>query len=275
MNETVLFEFQKIDSHHDFELAIVSLNRPDKANALNDEMIEGLHHAFETARNRKTCRALILRGKGKNFCSGADLSWMKKSAKLSYEENILDAEKLGKVFERLHELPFPTLALVQGSSAGGGLGLIACCDLAIALDDASFSLKEVRVGLLPAMILPYLLAKMDRSALTRLGITAETFSAKEALHIGLISMTSSAKESEKVLRKTMQDILEGAPGAQGEFKSLMRTLSREKFPKMQLTCVEAIAKARVGEEGQNGLGAVLTKTKPYWAQKLSDDWTLA
>jgi methylglutaconyl-CoA hydratase len=274
MNDPVLIEFQKIDSHHDFELALVSLNRPDKANALNEEMISGLNRAFESAKSRKSCRALILRANGKNFCSGADLAWMKKASTLSYEDNILDAEQLGKVFERLSELPFPTLALVQGSSAGGGLGLVACCDVAIAIDDASFSLKEVRVGLLPAMILPYLLGKMERSALLRLGLTAEVFSAREALRTGLVSMVCSESELSGLVRETMQKVLEGAPKAQGEFKLLLRTLNREKSPKMQLSCIEAIAKARAGEEGQKGLAAVLAKTKPYWAQKLSDDWTV-
>lgn len=274
MSSNVICEFQKIDSKQEFELGVITLNRPDKANALNEDMIKELHHALDLVKERKTCRLLILRGEGKHFCSGADLSWMKKSASMSYQDNILDAEHLAKVFEKLFEIPVVSLAIVQGASAGGGLGLMACCDLSIAVEDANFSLKEVRVGLLPAMILPYLMYRMDRTALTRLGLTGEIFSAEEAFRNGLITKLCSSHELSNVLRDMVQHLLEGGPNAQREFKTLLRTLSREKTPKMQLTCIEAIAKARTSDEGQKGLSAVLAKGKPFWAQKLSDDWNL-
>ncbi len=271
MNTSVLLEFQKIEARQDYEIALITLNRPDKANALNEDMIHDLLDNFESVKKRSTCRLLILRGNGKHFCSGADLHWMKASAKMSYEENISDAQNLAKVFEALAEIPFPTIAVIHGNTAGGGLGLIACCDIGIASIESSFSLKEVRVGLLPAMIVPYLLDKIGRSSLVHFGLTAEAFSCEEALRVGLVNKIASQEQFSHVVREVVQEILKGGPQAQKEFKHLLRAF---KNPRMQLTCTEAIAKARTGEEGQKGLSAILNKTKPYWVQTLPDDWAL-
>lgn len=274
MSQTVLYEFQKINTNTDTVLAIVTLNRPEKANALNEEMIESFQVVLDKIQQEKNCRLMLLKGNGSHFCSGADLGWMKKSASLSYEENIRDAEGLSKVFEKLADLPFPTLALAKGSTAGGGLGLLAACDLVVAEEKANFSLKEVRVGLLPAIILPYLVSKMQHACLHRFGLTAEVFSAQEALQYGLITHVCKDRDIDPTLQNIMNLLLQGAPNAQAKYKNLLKTLIHSKGSKMHFTCVEAIAKARCGEEGQKGLASILSKTQAEWVESLPKDWKL-
>jgi methylglutaconyl-CoA hydratase len=275
MSQSVVYEFHKIDPKRDYEYAVVTLNRPDKANALNAEMITRLYEAFCVVRDRTHCRFMILRGNGKHFCSGADLTWMKQAAQLSYEENLRDAEELAKVFNSLMDLNIPTLVVVKGSTAGGGLGLVACCDFAIASEDCTFSLKEVRVGLLPAIILPFLIDKIQYGALVGFGVSADTISAQEAYRVGLVSHFCSENNISKQVKDILETLLLGSPQAQIQFKRLLKTLQRSSSPKMQLTCVEAIAKARTSEEGQRGLAAVLSKTQADWVQKLPEDWMLS
>lgn len=272
MKDFVHLHFEKIDSQQDYEIAHLSLKRPEKANALNEEMILSLQQKLSTVNSRKTCRLCILKAEGKHFSAGADLNWMKKSATMSYEENLKDAEALAKVFELLANLPMVTLACVHGSSAGGALGLIACCDMVLSTETAKFSLKEVRVGLLPAMILPYLLKKTPLSFLLNQGLTGDTFEAEEALRAGLVTQICKEENFSKNLRKHIDKILLGSPEAQSRFKTLVKVLNEDMPLKMQWTCIEAIAKARTSTEGQKGLEATLRKDRPFWVQQLSEHW---
>ncbi len=276
MSDCIIYEFQKIEAEREWEIAWVTLNRPEKANALNEDMIQGLHDAMHAVENRKHCRLLILGSRGKNFCAGADLNWMRRSAELSYDENVKDAEQLGSLLERLRNLKTPSLALVQGHAAGGALGLLACCDLVLVSEDAHFSLREVRVGLLPAMILPYLMQKMAPSALRRFGLTGESFDAREAHRIGLVSKLSSPQAFSKATRDTIQALLDGAPGAQSAFKELHDRLGPDptNWDKARQLCVQTIARTRTSEEGQRGLSAFLKQEKPHWVQRLPENWML-
>ena len=276
VTESVELEFQKIEPKQTLELAILTLNRPEKSNALNKDMIDRLLLNLQRVAERPSCRALILRANGKNFCAGADLAWMKASAELSSKDNLSDVESLAEVFERLHNLDVPVLAVVQGLAYGGALGLIACCDLVIAEEEARFSLREVKIGLIPAMILPYLQKKVQATALKYLSITGATCSAQEAKEMGLITKTCRRQDVTHDVRNLLNELFEGGPQAQVQLKKLFKRLSSKNFEwaGIRADCVKTIAELRASEEGQKGLGSFFNKEKPHWVGKLTESWTL-
>lgn len=276
MTDSVILKFHKIDQRQNFDIAVLSLNRPQKHNAFDEEMIERLEQAFDLIAAKTTCRLLVLQAIGASFSAGADLKWMKKAATLSFDDNVVDAEKLARVFSKLYQLTIPTLAVVQGSAYGGAVGLIACCDIVLALEHVKFSLREVRIGLLPAMILPYLFAKLEPTALQRLGISGEEFDAAEAKRIGLVSELCSATTLSSKVQELINQVLSGAPEAQQRYKRLLRFLTWKNFnwQDMQQDLCQIIAKARVGDEAQKGLAAFFAGEKPYWVQELTEKWTM-
>ncbi len=213
MSESVLLEFQRIDGKQAYELALLTLNRPEKSNALNKDMIQNLSKHLRSIRENSSCRALVIRARGKNFCAGADLAWMKESAGLSPSENLQDIEALAEVFQQIYSLDIPVLAVVQGLAFGGALGLVACADIAIAHEDASFSLREVKVGLMPAIILPYLHTRITPMALRYLAFTGSDCSAQDAKHIGLITKVYGSEDATPVIRSCLNALFEGSPRA--------------------------------------------------------------
>ena len=226
---------------------------------------------------RAACRALVVRAKGKHFSGGADLEWMRKSATLTFEENQAEARNLSGLFAALAGIPTPTVALVQGAVYGGAVGLVSCCDWAIAQDDAKFSLSEVRVGLLPATILPYLSRKMPAGQLRRYGLSARPFGAKDALDAGLVQRVVSAGEMDQAVREELSAVLVGEPRAQRTFKALHQQMQKGPsgfWEEQQKQMVKSIAEARVGEGGQKGLKAFFEKKPADWVVNLPGEWKL-
>ncbi|MDD9900988.1 MAG: enoyl-CoA hydratase/isomerase family protein [Alphaproteobacteria bacterium] len=249
-------------------ITTITLNRPDVHNAFNEDVIAALTTAFETAGNDKNVRAVVLRGNGKSFCAGGDLNWMRKSADYTREQNIEDAMQLGHLLRLIYTLPKVTIALVQGNAFGGGVGLTACCDIAIAEDTARFSLSEVRIGLIPSIIAPYVIASIGERQSRRYFMTAERFGADEAKRIGLVHETVAAGGLDATCDNITAEILQGAPGAQARGKKLLLGIAKAEISDdIVRKTVEEIADARASDEGKEGLSAFLDKKEPSWRKR--------
>jgi len=247
-------------------IATVTLNNPNKHNAFDDKIIEELTAAFEQINNNKDVRVMILAATGKNFCAGGDLAWMKRMASYSYDENIKDSKALAKMFNDLNFLAVPTIARVQGIAFGGGVGLICCCDMAVTTPDASFSLSEVKIGLIPAVISPYVVAAIGQRAARRYCITAERFDAQTALELGMVSKVVEKEQLDHEIDKLAETLLANSPAAIVGAKQLIFDVAGRKIDAdlTDFTC-ERIAEIRVSAEGQEGLTAFLEKRKPTWS----------
>lgn len=253
------------------QVAVLSIARPDAANAFSAEVMTELTDHFHALAADKTLRALILTGKGKHFSAGADLKWMKASALLSKEENERDADRLTAMFEALYQLPVPTIAVVKGAAYGGAVGLTAACDYAIAVLSAKFCLSEARLGLMPAVILPYLARKIPAGQLRRLGLSARVFGADEALAYGLVQRICTEAELTAVLQDELTNILQCSPVAQREIKLLQHELMVHGNAQTPATA-KAIANLRTTPSAQAGLKAFFEKSASPWNTTLTSDW---
>ena len=255
------------------DIAQLVLNRPEAANAFNAEMVEGILSQIRTIMARKeTCRAVVLRAQGKHFCAGADLTWMKTSAELSEAENVTEADKLTDLFRALYRMPIPTIAMVQGACYGGGVGLVAACDWAIASPDARFCLSEVKLGVVAAVILPYLSQKIPTSALRRLVLTASVFGPQEALGWGLVQKVAQ-EDPKTILRQELNAVLVGAPQAQQVFKQLHQRLVEGDFADekdLHSTLAQTISRMRASESGRHGMDCFFKKKQPDWVATLPE-----
>ncbi|WOD13055.1 gamma-carboxygeranoyl-CoA hydratase [Pseudomonas sp. NyZ704] len=248
-------------------IATLWLNRPEKNNAFNAEMIRELLLAFDEVEARPELRFMLLRGRGKHFSAGADLTWMQESAKLDYNANLNDARELAQVMASLYQLKLPTLAVVQGAAFGGALGLISCCDMAIGSDDALFSLSEVRIGILPAVISPYVVKAIGERAARRYALTAERFDGLRAEQLGLLAATYPADALDQAVADWTANLLLNGPAAMRATKALMQEVKHGELTTALRRYTEAsIARVRVSPEGQEGLTAFLDKRKPSWQQ---------
>ncbi|WP_189049426.1 enoyl-CoA hydratase/isomerase family protein [Aliidongia dinghuensis] len=245
-------------------VATVTLNRPELHNAFDDALIAHLTSVLETYGANPTVRALVLTGAGKSFSAGADLGWMKRMAGYSYEENLADAAGLARLMQVLDRLPKPVIGLINGAAYGGGVGLVACCDIAIAADRASFCLSEVKLGLLPAAISPYVVAAIGQRQARRYFQTAEVISAEEARRIGLVHEVVPLHELEAARDKVLAAIFLGAPGAQADAKDLVFTVDRPLTGEVIAETGRRIALRRASDEGREGVGAFLAKRDPAW-----------
>src|SRR5690554_1448507 len=239
-------------------VAWLTLNRPEVHNAFDDRMIAELLDALACVRDSRDVRALVLRSEGKNFSAGADLGWMRSMAAKNYAENIADAGELSRLMQELDQLPQPTIALVQGAAFGGAVGLAACCDIALAMPSSSFCLSEVKIGLIPAVISPYVMRAIGTRQARRYMLTAERFSAEEAMRIGLVhNVVESLDDAIKPLIKTLID---NSPAAVTEAKQLALAIDQQPLnATTRQTTIERIAEIRVSAEGQEGLSAFLEK----------------
>lgn len=253
-------------------VGILSLNQPESANALSALMMEEITKTLGDVQLRKDIRALIVTGSGKHFCAGADLNWMKSAATLNHSENLTDAGKLTKMFEALTNLRIPTLAVVRGAAYGGAVGLVACCDVVIASDRANFCLSEAKLGLAPAVIMPYLARRMLPGSLRRYALSAKVFSGQEAQHCGLVDVTATEDTLEKVIRDELNNLLACGPTAQMAIKALLDEVRSRAAVQGPYTS-EIIAALRTGQEGQAGLSAFFDKKIAPWAQKLPENWS--
>ena len=250
-------------------IAVVSLNKVETANAFNDQMIHELSETFKMIAKDKSCRLMILKGNGKHFSAGADLKWMQNSVHLDYSENLSESKKLAHMFQLLYDLPIPTIAVVKGAAFGGAVGLTACCDYAIGAESAKFCLSEVKLGILPAVIMPYLEKKMRVGSLLRYGFTAKVFSGKKALESGLIDICCKEEDLEETLKEEINGVLQGGSMAQKALKTLQRSLSRNPHISSEEP-IEAIAKARQSQEAKEGFKAFFNKSKPSWVQQIDE-----
>ena len=248
--------------------ATLWLSRPDKNNAFNAEMIRELILALDLIAADKTLRFLLLRGRGKHFSAGADLAWMQASAKLDYNANLNDARELAELMYNLNGLKIPTLAVVQGAAFGGAVGLVSCCDMAIGADDALFSLSEVRIGLAPAVISPFVVQALGERAARRYALTAERFSGSRACELGLLAEAYPAAELDAQVEGWVNNLLLNSPQAMQASKDLLREVASGVLsPNLRRYTENAIARIRVSPEGQEGLNAFLEKRTPAWQEQ--------
>jgi methylglutaconyl-CoA hydratase len=249
-------------------VATVTLNRPEKHNAFDDIIIAELREAFDALAQRDDVKVVILASSGKSFSAGADLGWMKRMAEYDFGHNLKDAELLAGMLKALHELPQPTIARVQGAAFGGAVGLVSCCDMAVGSERASFSLSEVKIGLIPATIAPYVIKAIGERASRRYFTTAERFSAKEAHRIGLLSEVVPDDQLDEAIDALLDALLANGPDAVRAAKDLIASVAGRDISAelVEDTCVR-IAHIRVSEEGQEGLGAFLNKRSPNWISR--------
>jgi methylglutaconyl-CoA hydratase len=249
----------------DLGVARVRLNNPDKHNAFDDQIIDELTEAFVAIADNSNVRVMVLGSEGKSFSAGADLEWMKRMASYSYEENLRDASALALMLKTLNEIPQPTIARVQGAAFGGAVGLVSCCDMAVAASAASFSLSEVKIGLVPATISPYVIAAIGQRAVRRYFVTAERFDAHRAMEIGLVNEVVDAEQLDQEIDRLIDALLANGPEAILAAKRLVFDIAGKPIDQQLIdsTC-ETIAAIRVSEQGQEGLQAFLEKRKPHW-----------
>ncbi|WP_250658175.1 enoyl-CoA hydratase/isomerase family protein [Alkalimarinus coralli] len=250
---------------HDNGVALIKLNRPKLGNAFDDNLIKHLTNAFIDADNNDSVSVILLCSNGKHFSAGADLNWMKSMANANYDENLSDAHRLAKLMSTINACSKPVVARVQGAAYGGAIGLIACSDIAIAENGASFALSEVKLGLSPATISPYVIDAIGARAARRLFLTGEVFDANKALSIGLISEVTPPDLLIETTDSIISSLLKNGPTAIASTKALIDKVSRHENNEQltDYTC-ELIAALRVSEEGQEGLSAFLEKRAPNW-----------
>lgn len=262
-------DFQTIQLDFDPRgFATLWLDRADKNNAFNATMIRELIDALDRVKDHPELRFLILRGRGKHFSAGADLAWMREAAELDYDANLTDAHELGELMYNLYHLPLPTLAVVQGAAFGGAVGLAACCDIAIGAEDALFSLSEVRIGLAPAVISPFVVKAIGERAARRYALSAERFTGPRARELGLLAECYPAAELDAALERWIADLQLNSPQAMKATKDLLGEVgSGALSPALRRHTESAIARLRVSQEGQEGLRAFLEKRSPAWQEK--------
>jgi len=248
-------------------VASLTLNRPDIHNAFDDALIGQLLQALEKVESDPGIRALVLRSAGKSFSAGADLNWMRRMAGYDRDENHKDALQLAALMVRLNVLNKPTLARVQGAAFGGGVGLVACCDMAVGSERALFALTEVRLGLIPAVISPYVIAAIGERAARRYILTGERFDAAEAKRIGLLHEVVPEALLDSTVNSLLEHLLKGGPQALVAAKSLIFAVSRQPTSTAVIAdTAERITNTRASAEGREGVGAFLEKRPPVWIQ---------
>lgn len=247
----------------------IFLNRPDICNALNEDLIEDLTYAFERAIDDADVQAIVMAGRGRMFCAGADLNWMKRVAAYAQSDNIKDAWRLAHLMETIALCPKPTVALIHKGAFGGGVGLAAACDIAIADEAAIFCLSEVRLGLIPAVISPYLCQAMSPRRVAALTLTGERFSAASAQVYGLIHHIAPTEKLQVACDQVLASLRQGSPFAQALTKQLLGDVAgRDIDEGLQQLTAEYIAHARASEDGREGVRAFLEKRQPVWHKEL-------
>ena len=245
----------------------VTLNRPDVHNAFNDELIaEAIDLFTSIATSSLDARIVVLRGSGPTFCAGADLNWMSRMVSYTRDENVRDSSKLAKMFAVINECPIPVVGRITGAAIGGGVGLVAVCDIAIATPQTKFGLSEVKLGILPAVISPYVIAKIGETHARALFLTGERFDAERALRIGLVHRVADDTTAlDAAIEETIAQIKTSGPEAVRECKKLIAHVASHELIDAIPYTIEAIATRRVSTEGQQGMKAFLEKKKAPWA----------
>ncbi len=247
-------------------VAQLTMARPAVFNAFDEEMIDELSNAFERLHHDDTVRVVVLAGDGKHFSAGADLQWMQRAAGADREWNLADARRFAEMLSRIDQCPKPTIARVQGAALGGGFGLVAACDIAIATAGATFAVSEARFGILPAVIGPYVVNAVGKRQTRRLALTAQRIGAPEALAMGLVHEVVGADELDAAVDATIANLIVCGPNAQREIKTLFAQLHvGPVMPESIELTAQTIARVRVAPEAREGFGAFLAKRAPHWA----------
>jgi methylglutaconyl-CoA hydratase len=257
MYETIKVE--KKDS-----IATVTLNRPKVRNAFNWTMIQELFDAFRKIRDDDT-RIAVLTGEGTCFCAGADLKWMKDVMKSSYEDNYKESLELAELFYLLYALPKPLVGRINGPAIGGGTGFVSVCDIAVASSDAKFSFSEVRIGLVPSDISPFMIRKCGGEGRIReFFLTGRRLTADDALKIGLVNKVVNPDELDGAVNEIVSELMQGSPNALKVCKELLETVPQKKLDEVREYTADTLAKLRKSEEAQEGMNAFLEKRQPKW-----------
>lgn len=249
----------------------VSLNRPEVRNAFNETAIMELTWWADSVAADRSVRAVVLSGEGPAFCAGADLAWMARMAAFTLDENVDDASAMARMFLSLDRLPVPVIGRVHGAAIGGGAGLAAVCDIVVAAETAVFGFTEVRLGLVPAVIAPFVISKIGRAAARELFLTGVRFPASRAAGIGLVQTVVPEADVDAAVDTYLGDLLASPPGALAATKKLVAEIGRRGPAEVGALCAEAIAKRRVSAEGQEGLRAFLEKRAPRWPDATDTD----
>jgi methylglutaconyl-CoA hydratase len=258
--------FRHLLTRREASVEYLTLNRPEVRNAFNDEMIGELADWAEELRAASDVRAVVIDGAGKSFSAGADVTWMAKTVRYSEEENLRDAMAASQMFSSINTLPCPVIGKVHGAALGGGAGVVACCDIAVASTDTVFGFTEVKLGISPAVISPFVIEKIGRSAARELFLTGARFSAQRAHDLGLVHAVVTEPELDDVVARFVAEILSGGPEAIAAAKALIATVSHAPLDQVSGVTAGAIARRRVSAEGQEGLTAFLEKRKPRWSR---------
>lgn len=254
----------QIDSTTD-GVVFVTINRPAKKNAFDAATIAALHEAFETLHGADRVRAVFIRGAGGTFSAGADLNWMRDAAGWSESDNRDDAMGLAKMLKALHDIPALTVAVVEGNAMGGGAGIVAACDMAVAVEGARFAFSEVKLGLIPATIAPYVIEAVGARRARQLFLTANAFDADYAAHAGLIDLVLPEGSVDEFISMLSDSLTNNAPGAMGEAKRLVNDIAHHKIENgLMDETAKRIARARLSDEGREGVAAFLEKRKASW-----------
>lgn len=261
---TINYEHLRVG--HGDAVATVSLARPDARNALNAELIGELARCMEELAEDDHVRVVVLTGEGDFFCAGADIGYMRDTANLSYEENLEDARRIAAMFGAVDRCPKPLVARIRGAATGGGAGLVAAVDVAVAEEGTVFAFTEVRLGVSPATIAPFVLRKIGQSHTRALFLTGERFDAEKAREIGLVHEVAAEGDLDAVVQEKVAGLLAGGPEALAATKALLRELRDAGSEKATEITARRIAELRTGEEGQEGLGAFLEKREPAWRE---------
>ena len=263
---TVEKSFKTISYSFKDKIATITLNRPEVHNAFNEVMIAELIEIFKKISEDESVRVVVLAGNGKSFSAGADLNWMKKMINYSYEQNLEDSLKLAELFYLMYSLPKPIIARVNGAAIGGGTGLVAVCDIAIAAENAKFSLSEVKLGLVPACISPYVIRKVGEGRCREFFLTGERLVAKRTLELGLVNQVVPLEELDQAVQEKTNQLISSGPKAIAMCKKLLKNVPGMDFEKAKTYTADMIASMRIGNEGQEGMNAFLEKRKPKWTK---------
>lgn len=256
--------WERLEVEIDGPVARVWLNRPDLRNAFDGLMVSELRRALFDLHEVAAVRVIVLGGRGPAFCAGADLQWMKAMAGFTREENLREAQAMADLFYTVYECPKPIVARVHGAALGGGAGLVAAADIPVAALGTQFGFTEVRLGILPAVISPYVIRKIGESAARELFLTGERFEAVKAQEIGLVRASVPPEDLDAAVDSRVQELLKSGPQAIAQAKELIEEVSFRRVEDVQRYTVDAIADVRVSPEGQEGLRAFLEKRKPGW-----------
>src|SRR5829696_934149 len=259
--------YEHLNRTDDGPVSTVTLARPGSHNALDADLIGELTRCFEEISEDESVRVVVLAGEGRSFCAGADIGYMRETAGFSYEENLEDARRLAMMFWTIDECPKPVVAKVQGAAMGGGAGLAAVADVAVVDTESHFAFSEVRLGIAPATISPFVVRKIGVSHARSLFLTGERFGAERARDIGLVHRVVSKDRLDEAVEEKVGELLGGGPVAQATLKGLLRRLETTEPMEAPGLTARVISELRTGEEGQEGLAAFLEKREPRWRRE--------